>query len=214
MVFTAIVNDFEPIKDGQNTHGADFVIFTDTPHKSTVWRQLSATNLFTDSRRNARWHKANSLIQFPNYEYTIWLDGSMEMKTNALWLVDNYMQDYDIAVFKHPLRDCLYDEAQVVVSKGKECRSILDRQLDRYRNEGYPSHNGLGETKCVIRRNTPQVKYFEMLWNHELVNFSKRDQCSLNYCVWKSGIRINYLPVQIENHEAIYPNFNYIKHGQ
>lgn len=212
VVFTAITDNYEALKEHQNTLDAEFIAYSNSQINSISWKLLPPTNIFSNPRRNARWHKINSHLL--DYEYSIWIDGSMEIKQPAEWFIKNYLKDADIATFRHPDRDCLYQEAEACSQFGFDDPQIIKSQVERYKKEGYPKKNGLAETKMVIRRNNKKVEEFNRLWLYEITNYSFRDQISFNYCVWKSGIKLNYIelitdaPIWTER----YPGCLYTQH--
>ncbi len=51
----------------------------------------------------------------------------------------------DIAVFKHPERDCVYIEGNFVKQIRYDHPNLLEDQLAFYKDVCYPEHNGLYE---------------------------------------------------------------------
>ncbi len=211
-VYTAISQNYEPLKENQNREGADFFAFIEDTAQTSDWTLLPITHLFSNPRRNARWHKMNSHLLLPNYKYTIWLDGSMEMHLKAQELIDKYLKGADIVAFRHPdVRDCLYEEAITCQRLNLDDTETINKQVAFYHQEGYPEHNGLAETKVVIRKNNPKVERFNRLWLYEITNRSLRDQVSFNYCVWKAKVKLNYME-PVGRCPTVYPGFTYIEH--
>lgn len=165
-------------------------MFSDVPVENAgVWKVKQATGIFSDPRRNARYHKAK-----PEFDslFSIWIDGTVTLVKSPQWLIDNELGDCDMAVFRHMERDCLYDEAKECIKLNKDKREVIEKQVARYQQEKYPAGNGLASTRMVIRRNTPAVRRFNKLWLEEIIHYSLRDQISFNYCVWKAGVRFRY----------------------
>jgi hypothetical protein len=67
---------------------------------------------------------------------------------------------------------------------------VVNAQMARYRAAGYLAHHGLYENGVLMRRNTPALKEFEELWWREYSNGSVRDQLSMMYCAWATGISV------------------------
>lgn len=63
----------------------------------------------------------------------------------------------------------------------------MDAQMERYRNEGYPEHNGLIDSGILVRelKNQKVINLMETWWQ-EVLHGSKRDQLSFNYACWKN----------------------------
>ena len=62
----------------------------------------------------------------------------------------------------------------------------MSEQTERYRQEGYPEHNGLIESAILVRELKDQrlISLMEAWWQ-EVLHGSKRDQLSFNYVCWK-----------------------------
>jgi hypothetical protein len=60
--------------------------------------------------------------------------------------------------------------------------------IRKYRQQGYPEHNGLVEDNFLMRRhNEPEMIRFAEEWWKNVLEFSRRDQLSFNYVAWKLG---------------------------
>ena len=55
-------------------------------------------------------------------------------------------------MFRHPERDCIYQESTIVKEFGYERPAIVDLQMACYRARGYPEHNGLNLGGVIFRR--------------------------------------------------------------
>lgn len=126
---------------------------------------------------------------FSDYKYTIWIDGTIELKASPKELVEKCRQ---LVVYKHLYRDCAYIEGETCAEWGHDKKSVIDKQLERYRAEKYPKKNGLASTRVLVRKNTKKVNKFNEMWLQETTAYSFRDQISFNYCVWKSKIKVDY----------------------
>jgi len=144
-------------------------------------------------RKMARWWKVAGMPT--DAMFTVWLDGCLQLLVEPDLLVQKWLIDEraDIALFAHPVRDCLYQEAKVVKSKAKDFPATVDAQMERYAVKGFPRHFGLGETPVLVRRNTPAVRAFNLKWWRELEEGSLRDQLSFDYVRWLMGdaIKVN-----------------------
>ena len=65
-------------------------------------------------RRHAKIFKILPHFFLPGYDYYIWIDSTHMVAMNPQDIIETYLKDSDIAVFNHPERDCVYDEAQVI----------------------------------------------------------------------------------------------------
>lgn len=201
-VYTAIVGSYD-YYDFPPVGHYDRILFTDDPGKllySPVelpesWRRL-------DNARRARFFKMSPHRVLGAYPITLWIDGSVRYSelTDAHRLAQESLQDADIALFRHPDCSCAYTMAAICQELKLDDSGVIQRQVDRYRAEGMPANGGLCMGGIVFRRNTPEVRQFNELWWSEVQSGSRRDQISLAYALWKTGIKHTVIRGHIADH--------------
>ncbi len=122
----------------------------------------------------------------PPHDYSIWIDANFEI------IKPSFDFNYDIVTWKHPERDCIYEEGMACIRLKKDDQNKIFNLLHRYRQENYPEHNGLLASGFLIRKNTQQVRNFCDEWWNEVKNNSHRDQLSFNYIASKHNLNILY----------------------
>ena len=132
------------------------------------------------------------------YDISLWVDGNFVINCD---IEKDFLSKYDLNKFslytnKHPLRDCIYDEAKAILGYKKDTKENLDRQLGFYISEKFPQHFGLCETNVIVRKNTNKVRKIMDLWATILKEYSHRDQMSLNYVLWKLNAKISNFTIQ------------------
>jgi len=192
-VYTCITNNYEPLQKQQNFNGADWFIFSDTEVDDDHWIYLPAVKLFQDPRRNARYHKMLPHLYFGEYDYWVWVDGSIQVTTDIAKFVKGLNGSY-LSVLAHPDRNCAYQEIRACKSMRLDKAEILDRETAKLQKAGYPRNNGLAETKVVVRRNVEKVIKFNQCWFLQMAMGTVRDQVNFNYAAWKTKTPIKYLP--------------------
>ena len=210
IIYTAITGGKDILKEDQIIDGADFVCFTDNPDlKSKTWKILPACNLFHDANRNSKIHKILAHKYFGDYTYSVWIDGALSLKVPVESLIDKYLSDTDIALYRHQIgRNCIYKEAEACITLKLNNIDIMKEQVKHYKDLGYPSDFGLYECPVILRRNTPEIEELNNFWWAEICRYSRRDQLSFDYILWKLGIRVTTIPGHIK--DGIY--FNRIPH--
>ena len=199
-VFTCCTDRRDALRSDQNTDGAHFRAYVDTPvEKDRCWSHMPASTLFSSARRNARMHKILS-HQFTDTEYSIWLDANVALRVPARRLVDEYLGDADLAVFRHRTRACTYDEAARCRELALDATDVIDAQVGQYRAAGLPAGLGLPETSVVIRRHSAAVRRFNNAWWSELCRHSVRDQIGFMYAARDTGLTVNlFTPTKFEH---------------
>ena len=204
-VYTAITAGKDTLKNPPIHADVDQIFFTDRPqnHAGSAWDVRPACSLFTDPRRNSRAHKILAHQYLPEYDYSLWIDGSIHLRASPRELVDAHLRDADVAMFQHPARNCLYVEAEGCANAGTDDRHTLEKQTTAYRRAGYPPNNGLNECGVILRRHNQATETFNESWWAEYCRHSCRDQISVKYVERKTGVRIALLPGTIYDNQGI-----------
>jgi glycosyltransferase involved in cell wall biosynthesis len=173
-VYTSIIGDYDKLSE-KEIQDANMVAFTD--QKSEVWETQKIYDKFTDNTRNSRIQKIMPHLFFDS-EYSIYLDGNIELLVPAQKLIDEFLKDKDIAVFKHCGRDDIYQEAVAIAGYKKDTVQNVTEQVKAYAKRGIKEHSGLCECGVIIRRHTPRINDLNEKWWAEYCRFSRRDQMS------------------------------------
>lgn len=190
-IYTSITASKDSLKEPKYHAGADCILFSDQTESLNLpesWDVRSACDLFIDPRRNSRSPKLLAHQYFHDYDYSLWIDGSIRLLVPVHDLIDEYLGQMDIALFRHPIRDCIYEEAAACTEQGLDDPDIMAAQMVKYRREGYPARNGLNESGVILRRHNARIESFNNAWWSEYCRHSCRDQLSLNYSLYKFGI--------------------------
>jgi hypothetical protein len=190
IVYSVITNDTDILHDQPQEDDCNYVLFTDD-RESDTWQ----TSYAEGDREFCRWMKTHPEVFFDD-EITMWLDGRFDLVKPPSYY-KQFLKD-DIALLKSPFRNCAYEEAKTCIASGMDNVQILERQIERYRSEGFPEDYGMVGTGIMIRRNTPKMKQFNRLWWQEIQNNSIRDQISFTYVAWTLGIDWGIIPDDLD----------------
>jgi hypothetical protein len=196
LVLTSITGGKDKLLDPpQVFDNCDYIAYTDKKNNDIkVWEQrsvleFSGIDAFKD-RRNAKPYKILSAVMFPQYEYIIWEDGNHQLKVDPQTILDEYGEDVDMLLFKHPDRTCLYQELNACAQWNLDHRENLEIQFRFYKASNVPEHFGLFELSTFIVKTSEVVKQLQLMWWEQICKFSSRDQISLPYCLWKLDKKI------------------------
>lgn len=189
VLYTAIFGGKDDIREppGIIPH-CDCICFTDNPSlHSSIFDVRICHPLYDDPVRSAKIFKILSHKYLSDYEYAIWVDGSVIVKTQAIVeILYRYLHTNDIAFFAHPDRDCIYEELKACIALKKDDPFIMQRQIAFYQEQGFPAHQGLVSAAIILRKNdSPIVRQLNESWWEEVLRFSRRDQLSFNFVAWK-----------------------------
>lgn len=188
----------------------EYYLFTDDEEiTSNVWKiinyKFEDDNL--DNRKKSRFFKCNPHLILPEHDISIWIDSSfLPLFDNTNNLLDKIaFWDKNIMIYKHYTRKCLYKEANVAKGMNYDTPDIIDKQMARYKEEGFPENYGLFESGFIIRKNNDDTNKYNELWWEEIKNNSSRDQLSQMYVSWKTNITITPIMVgkDVYNNEFI-----------
>ena len=212
-VYTAVFGGYDRLCAVQSSEDVEYVAFTDKPQPDTGWTCLTPPVTEPDSRRENRKYKARSHQWFPSSDWTIYLDGNLRLKFTPQEIINlcvSVSGDASLFLCKHNLRNCLYDEAKTCIDARLDEPEIIRSQIDRYRTEGYPAHNGLYWGGLIVRR--PGCEPFNEAWWSEVQRGSCRDQISLPYALKKTRTQVGILPGDIPFHGGISPFVERVGH--
>lgn len=160
---------------------------------------------FTRPVMNAKIFKILS-HQYLDTDISIWVDGNIELLVPKEQLVEEWLRDADMAVWKHFGRDCIFEEAPAAKGLGGEYTWMIDEQIDHYRD--FPKHAGLAECNVIIRRHNTKVNAFNNDWWAEICRWSCRDQISFPVVLSRHDLKVNF----IEGNPREHKYFKYVSH--
>ena len=214
VVYTAISGAYDTLREPSSAarDGTRFVAFLDAESERAVagrrsaWQIRPLVSEDPDAVRSAKVYKVLPHRFFPDERYTLWIDGSVSIVCPFALdrLVALYLSDADLCVFRHSMRSCLYEEAEVCRRARLDVEGTIDRQLGRYRRAGYPREAGLVEASVILRRHTAAVREFDEAWWEEIRQGSRRDQLSFNFVAWKLGFRYATFPLHLATANGLF----------
>ena len=186
-----------------------YTAYVDNLEMSDTWTIKQAYDKFKSPRRNSRVPKILS-HQYSDEDYTLWIDANIELISDPHRLIDE-LEDYDILIFKHGTRDCLYDEARICAVGGLDDPETIIEQVKGYEDRGFAKHKGLAECNFIFRRNNERVEAFNNAWWSEHCRHSVRDQISFMYAVDKTGVKVKMINLPFEGDDMEANRGDYFK---
>lgn len=139
---------------------------------------------------------------FPDYDYYIWLDGSVSLLREdcATWYLEQ-LGDGDIAFFKHPTRRNIRQEVAHIEEHLKAGKPYITarykgglhkEQLELIQASGYKDRNLYAST-VFIYRNTLKVRGMMHDWWHWQSRYYTCDQIALPWVLWRNKLTVKVL---------------------
>ena len=190
VVYTTIFDDYDTLRAPVvRDRSVRWVCITDrVPANTRGWEIRLIDTQGVPHPFRPRAHKILSHIAFPEAATTVYIDGHIQLKVGPRDLIDRYLADSDLALFRHPKRDGVYDELEACARLGKDDPHLLAEIGARYRALGVPERGFLHSAGVILRHNSPVISKFNEAWMDELRRSGVRDQPALCYALWKTGL--------------------------
>lgn len=202
-VFTCITDDYDRLRPpAQVEEGVEYFLYTDKPSPVEAPWTAKPLPLETGSRAgNARFVKMHPHLLFPNHSLSVYVDGNVRVLGGLTRLCRSALAHKDIALYRHPFRDCAYAEAAECAAIGHDWAWRIARQMRQYRREGFPEHAGLYECNVILRRHcAATVQRLMEEWWRAYTQGVRRDQLSLPYLLWAIALSVEDLGQSDQRH--------------
>ena len=200
--FSEHFNDFAYRRDD-----IDFVCFTDDPAlRSKFWTVKLMPRGALDPARMAKKIKALPHRFLPGHDWSLYIDNTVRLKVAPAQLFDELLAPSasPLVCFRHPERDCVYQEADEVIALGFDDPERVRAQMRIYRQRGYPAHNGLAKSAFLLRRHRdPSLAPVLECWHEQVLRHSKRDQLSFNPVTWFERFEVGYLDLEFKKYQML-----------
>lgn len=200
VVYTSIFGGYDTILEPYYVSDmCDYFIITDqkVPEES-VWKKITVENVDEfekmDDYHKSKFCKMMPHILFPEYDYSIWVDGNVQIVADLVPLVDRMEDKTAMATFRNPLHDCIYTEKNFLICKNAANYEQLEAQVNLYRENGFPRHFGMREFSIIVRKHSDKLcqKLMKQWWKH-VNEYTMRDQISFPYILWENRMNIDYI---------------------
>jgi hypothetical protein len=205
-ILTANLGTFEKqVAFVQQCVNYDFYSFTD---ENFPPRHCSMT-----PRLQARIPKMFGWQMAPGYDFYIWVDSShsLQHKNSVKWFQDQ-LWDADIALFKHPTRATIQEEAEHIKDRlEKKCpyitpryeNELIDEQLKAIFSDRSFADDRLFASTALIYRNTKEIQDMMVQWWYHTSRFHSVDQLALPYVVFKAGVKLKTIETPATSNSKI-----------
>lgn len=205
VIYTAVFGGYDKLEDPLYVNpNLDYYAFTDVDlPQGSVWKKFDISRYphlkGLDSYHLAKYIKMFPYEFFPNYDFSIWIDGNVTLIAD-IYPIAIMAQDRPMATYANPLHDCIYTEAEYMIFQGRLSKEGAAVQLNDYRTAGFPEHFGMREFS-IIYRNHLYTEWYELMkiWWEHVTKYTMRDQISFPYILWENGKTIDYIKCLGEN---------------
>lgn len=196
VVYSALIAEYEEILDQPvaQESNLDFILFTDNKNlTSDTWEIYHVDAYFPeDPVRSARYIKTIGMEYLSSYDEIMWIDNTVQLNHDPEYLFDFHLRDFELAFPVHSYRKDLLAEFAAVLDHNLESKEVVNQQLANYRNK-MPDELRKPAiwTGINFRKNKPNVRKFMQNWFFQIVQYSKRDQLSINWSIKTEDLKTN-----------------------
>jgi hypothetical protein len=187
-VYTCITAGYDDLPEVTHPEaGVTYVCFMEGPATTkNGWQVRPLPQRWGNPVLDNRFVKMHPHLLFPDHPCSVYVDGNVLLKQGVRDLAQEALRSHDLALYAHPFRNCIYQEAEECARIGHDWLWAFERQMRRYRAEGMPPQNGLFECNVLFRRHhAPAVAALMEAWWHEFLHGVRRDQLSLPHLLHK-----------------------------
>lgn len=198
LLYTVIFGGYDKLKEippQARDPRFDYICLTDDSSLKSDTYKIHVIDANDSPLRLARRYKILQHDTFSDYQATVYIDGKIGLEKSLFPLLDG-LKDWDLIGFAHYKRSCLYQEAAVLLHPYKQLETIANivPLISRFRTQGFPKMFGLLDSSILVRKNTRALRLVMGEWHRLVQQYSRRDQLSLMYELWKSGIPFGTIP--------------------
>lgn len=167
----------------ENCGGFERICFTDdTPVEQNGWEIVRFSSHYLDPARGSRRPKLLPHLYLQDFEWSLYIDNTVRLTIDPTEILSSHSNRAKYWCFRHPFRDCAYDEAEEIIRLGYDDERRVREQMDYYKELGYPKKAGLCANTMLLREhNDPELIQLGEIWFEHVLRFSKRDQLSFNF---------------------------------
>ncbi len=199
-----IINEPYHLKDKDNYKYKEYYNYYDNIKDDKIYNMMCAKYYKI---------KTHNIDILKNYDYYIWVDGSITLRPDFIKNIKKILMNNDIKIinFKHSARDNIKDELNVSLPMNKYKSQKIKEQYDYYISNGFKDDYGLYENTSFVKKNDEQTnKIFDDWWIENL-KWSYQDQISYPFVLYKSNKKPDYIINEnvFSNEDYTYVDFNY-----
>lgn len=204
-IYTVLTGGYDQLQQPSVTDDRfDYICFSNDIPKENIglWKIRKFDGHYPSKQIESRYPKMHPWVVLPEYDYSVYMDANISIVSKDFYehIIKKIESGATLSGIKHPFRDCCYTEGYTVFTYNLERFFTVVKAMRFLRKEGFPRHYGMYEANIILRKHSDaRVQQQCELWWNMLNRFSKRDQLSYPYTLWKEDIPFDYLLPETEN---------------
>lgn len=192
-IYTCITGHYDYIRQPEIVESnCDYYLISDEePEDCGIYQWINVDDVvpkgIADNILKNRFCKMNPHVLFPDYKYSLYLDGNIQLKSPISFLIDA-LPSSGIGVSTMHQETFLTHAIKMYLHR-MDSQQVLFCQVEKYWMEGMPLDNGVFLCNAILREhNNPICRKVMNDWWGEYKGASRRDQLSFVYALWKNGL--------------------------
>lgn len=194
-VYTSVYGSYDKIVEPlYKDPKCDYFIFTDqNVDANSIWKKIEfeafPREIDSNFLRN-RYVKMLPHKVLPNYDYTIYIDGNLQITSEISLLFKKFSSKTGIAMHKHPSNNGIFEEVMYNKRLGKITKEEATLLEKMYKDCNMPGDFGMYECNVICRdsSNINCITIMEKWWD-EVSKGVKRDQLYFTYVLFLLGYK-------------------------
>jgi len=145
LIYRAVANGYDRLRaypeQGDDVEVQNHAYSHESQHRARMWNRVMKIRTFE-----------NSDVAEKGYDWTLYLDGSLIPKEAIAPVVDEWLADADFALFRHPHRNCPFEELKAIETRGKATRQQIRNAEAYLKFKGAKPGMGLFACGALARR--------------------------------------------------------------
>ena len=203
VLYTIITNNYDKLKEIPSKFikkNIDYICLTDDETlTSNTFKIIKINTINNDKKLTQKYYKIVINDYIKDYNISIYIDGKISINSDFYPLLSN-LNNYDLVVFQHYKRDCIYKEGAVLLHPYKqiEVKENVLPIIQKLKNDNFPKKYGLADNCIMIRKHTNNIIKTMQLWYSLVKDYCQRDQLSFMYTIWKNNTKIKLLESKLQ----------------
>lgn len=211
-IYTAIYGDKDHLKPPiikKTKLNVDYFLFSDNEKYDVYpYKKILRHSKYKDIAKDSKEIKINIINEgfFEKYDILVWHDANIQLNQNKLLNFIEDLNEFNIVAYDHH-RNCVYGEAIACIKSNKDSSFKIFKQILWYFRKGMPVNFGLTSNGfLIINNNSFENRKMLKEWWSQTYRFTRRDQLSLPFTLYKLNKSIKILKGSI--YESEYLNFH------
>jgi hypothetical protein len=193
-VFTCVVGQTDPLRRPRLVNrSVRYICFSDVPQCVPPYECILVPKVENHKLQSREIKISANHPALVDCDATLWHDAAFRLDCDPLRVARTLLNATNMVALRHPHRNTIEEEAAAIAKWGWIPMATMQAQIAAYRADGF-KQTQITSTGLCFRRTTPALAAFNAFWWAQVQQWGWRDQMSVDYALWKTGVRPHYIP--------------------